>query len=177
MLDRDRAVVVVIDVQEGFRSYSCFEKVAAACGRLVAGARILGVPVMATEQYPQGLGATVAAVGLEADGGAAAPVAKTVFSACRADGFALPDGRDQILLCGIETHVCVAQTALDLLDGGHHVFLVEDAAGSRHKRDRRTALRRLAQEGCIPVSVESALLELCSAAGNPEFKAVQGIIK
>lgn len=177
MLDRNRAVVVVIDVQEGFRSYSCFEKVAAACGRLVAGARVLDVPVLATEQYPQGLGATADAVGLDAGGGAVVPVAKVAFSACRADGFELPAGRDQILLCGIEAHVCVAQTALDLLDGGHHVFLVEDAAGSRHKRDRRTALRRLAQEGCIPVTVEAALLELCRAAGSAEFKAVQGIIK
>lgn len=177
MLDRNRAAVLVIDVQERFGSYSCFERVAAACGRLVAGARMLGVPVLATEQYPQGLGHTAAAVGLDDGDPAVVPVSKTVFSALRADGFALPGGRDQVLLCGIETHVCVAQTALDLLDGGSHVFLVEDAIGSRHKRDRRTALRRLAQEGCAPVTVEAALLELCERAGTPEFKAVQGLIK
>lgn len=177
MLDRNRAVALVIDVQDGFGSYSCFEKVAAACGRLVAGVRILELPVLATEQYPQGLGATAAAVGLDQGDAPVVPLPKTVFSACRADGFALPDGRDQVLLCGIETHVCVAQTALDLLDQGRHVFLVEDAAGSRHKRDRRTALRRLAQEGCTPLTVEAALLELCEGAGTPEFKAVQGLIK
>ena len=85
LLERERAAVVVVDVQEGFRSYETFGAVAAACGRLVEGARILGVPVVATAQYPKGLGAVVPEVGLEDE----EPVEKTVFSAVRADGVAV----------------------------------------------------------------------------------------
>lgn len=168
----DRAALVVVDVQEGFRSYACFAPVAAACGRLVEGARILGVPIVATEQYPKGLKRTAPEVGLPAE---VTPVEKTVFSACRADGFDL-GGRDQVLLCGIEAHVCVAQTALDLLDRGVAVQVVADAVGSRHDADREIALHRLDRAGAVLTTVEAALLELCERAGTPEFKAVQKVI-
>jgi len=117
MIERDKAAVLVIDVQTGFGSYDTFDSVAAACGRLVGGAEVLGVPVLATEQYPRGLGPTADAVGLTAN---TKPVEKTVFSAVRAEGFDL-GGRTQVVIAGIETHVCVAQTALDLIDKGVEV--------------------------------------------------------
>jgi nicotinamidase-related amidase len=172
MFSRDRAALVVVDVQDGFRSYDTFEAVASACGRLVQGAGILGVPVIATEQYPKGLKHTAPEVGLPAD---VAPVEKTVFSACRAEGFDL-GGRDQVLVCGIEAHVCVAQTALDLLDRGVAVQVVTDAVGARHAGDREVGLHRLDRAGATLTTVEAALLELCERAGTPEFKAVQKVI-
>jgi nicotinamidase-related amidase len=173
LFDRRSAALVVVDVQDGFRSYESFDAVAAACGRLVEGAGILGVPVIATEQYPQGLQHTAPEVGLPAD--APAPVEKSVFSAVRAEGFNLA-GRNQVLICGIEAHVCVAQTALDLLDRGVAVQVVTDATGSRKPHDREVGLQRLDRAGAVLTTVEAALLELCERAGTPEFKAVQKVI-
>lgn len=172
MIARDRTALVVVDVQEGFRSYDTFEQVARQCGRLVEGAQILGVPIVATEQYPKGLKHTAPEVGLPAG---VTPVEKSVFSACRAEGFDL-GGRDQVLLCGIEAHVCVAQTALDLLERGVEVQIATDAVGSRHAHDREVGLHRLDRAGATLTTVEAALLELCERAGTPEFKAVQKVI-
>ena len=171
LLTRTRAALVVIDMQEGFRSYETFDGVAAACGRLVEGARILAVPTRATEQYPKGLGHTAPEIGL--NGMEAIP--KTVFSACRAEGFDL-DGRDQVLVCGIEAHVCVSQTVHDLLEDGREVHVAVDAVGSRHAIDREYGLRKMESSGAILTTVEAALLELCAEAGTPEFKAVQKVI-
>src|SRR3954465_11632496 len=167
LFDRRSAALVVVDVQDGFRSYDTFGDVAAACGRLVEGAGILGVPVLATEQYPKGLQHTAPEVGLP-DG--AQPVEKTVFSAVRADGFNLA-GRNQVLLCGIEAHVCVAQTALDLLDRGVAVQVVTDAVGSRHPHDREVALQRLDRAGATLTTVEAALLHARGRARTPQSHA------
>ncbi len=121
MLDRERAALVVVDVQEAFRpAVLDFDRVAANTAVLVQGAQAMGVPVVATEQYPQGLGATVPEVAEHLNG--AEPIDKTAFSAARAEGFDLA-GRDQVLLCGIETHVCVSQTASDLLGQGVEVHV------------------------------------------------------
>jgi nicotinamidase-related amidase len=172
VLDRSRAALVLIDVQDGFRAYASFDEVTRQCARLVEGAGILGVPIIATEQYPKGLRHTAPEVGLP---DAVAPVEKTVFSAARADGFDL-GGRDQVVLCGIEAHVCVMQTALDLLESGTEVHVVTDAVGSRHAHDREVGLHRLDRAGATLTTVEAALLELCERAGTPEFKAVQKVI-
>src|SRR4051794_36690558 len=172
MLAKDRTALVVVDVQEGFRSYEAFPEVARQCGRLVEGAGILGVPIVATEQYPRGLKHTAPEVGLPAD---LPRVEKTVFSAARAEGFDL-GARDQVVVCGIEAHVCVMQTALDLLDGGVEVHVVTDAVASRHAHDRDVGLHRMQCAGATLTTVETALLELCERAGTPEFKAVQKVI-
>jgi len=165
--------VVVVDVQEGFRSYETFDALAAACGRLVEGARILGVPVIATAQYPKGLGPIVPEVGLGDD---EQPVEKTVFSAVRADGFDL-GGRDQAVVCGIEAHICVSQTVHDLLSQGVEVHVARDAVGSRKPADLEVGLSKMERAGAVASSVETALFELCERAGTPEFKAVQRVIK
>ena len=171
LLERERAALVVVDLQEGFRPYAEFEQVAARAGVLVAGARILGVPLRATEQYPKGLGHTAAVVGIDGE----PVVEKTVFSAVRADGFDL-DGRDQAVVCGIEAHVCVSQTVHDLLDQGVEVHVPVDAVTSRHAVDKEVGLRKMERAGAVLSSVETALLELCGRAGTPEFKAVQKLI-
>lgn len=171
LLSRDRVALVVVDVQEGFRSYPSFEGVAAACAKLVQGARILGVPTLVSEQYPKGLGHTAPEVGLRDE----RPIEKTVFSAARADGFDL-GGAEQAIVCGIETHVCVSQTVHDLLEDGIEVHVPADAVGSRHQLDYERGLERLERAGAVVSTVEAALFELLERAGTPEFKEVQKLI-
>ena len=140
VLDRGRAALVVVDVQEAFRpAVLDFDSVTAGVAALVRGAQILGLPVVATEQYPKGLGATVPEVAEHLDG--IEPIAKVSFSAVAADGFDL-GGRDQALVCGIESHVCVSQTAHDLLDRGVEVHVARDAVSSRTKENRELGLHK-----------------------------------
>jgi nicotinamidase-related amidase len=171
LLNRDRTALVVVDVQEGFRPYESFAGVADACAKLVQAARILDVPRVVSEQYPKGLGHTAPEVGLEDE----LTIEKSVFSAARADGFDL-GGREQTVVCGIETHVCVSQTVHDLLERGIEVHVPADAVGSRHAIDYERGLERLERAGAIVTTVEAALFELLERAGTPEFKAVQKLI-
>jgi nicotinamidase-related amidase len=171
LLNRDRAALVVVDVQEAFRPYESFAGVAGACAKLVQAARILDLPTTVSEQYPKGLGHTAPEVGLEGQ----TPIEKSVFSAARADGFDLR-GRDQAIVCGIETHVCVSQTVHDLLGEGVEVHVPADAVGSRHGIDYERGLERLERAGAVVTTVEAALFELLERAGTPEFKAVQKLI-
>ena len=171
LLDRSRAALVVVDLQDGFSKYEEFEQVTQRAGTLVAGARILEVPRVFTEQYPKGLGHTAVSVGVEGE----PTIEKTVFSGARAEGFDL-GGRDQVVVCGIEAHVCVSQTVHDLLDQGLEVHIPVDAITSRHPVDKEVGLAKMERAGAIRSSVETALLELCERAGTPEFKAVQKLI-
>jgi nicotinamidase-related amidase len=173
-LDRERTALVVIDVQEAFaKAVEGFEDVAAQTAILVQGAKVLGLPVLVTEQYPRGLGDTVERVRDALEGAPRLP--KTVFSAVRADGFDLA-GRDQALVCGVETHVCVNQTAHDLLAGGVEVHVAVDAVGSRTAANRELGLRKMGESGAILTSVETALFELLGEAGTDEFKTIQKLV-
>jgi nicotinamidase-related amidase len=171
LLERDKVALVVVDVQEGFRSYASFDAVVQACSKLVQGARILQVPRLVSEQYPKGLGHTAPEVSLQDE----PRIEKTVFSAARAEGFDLA-GRTQAIVCGIETHVCVSQTVHDLLERGVEVHVPADAVGSRHELDYERGLERLECAGAVVSTVESVLFELLERAGTPEFKAVQRLI-
>jgi nicotinamidase-related amidase len=174
-LDPGRAALLVIDVQEAFRkAVPTFDQVARAAGILVRGADAVGIPVIVTEQYPKGLGATDAQVS-EALPDGVEPLEKLVFSAPAADGFDL-GGRDQALICGIETHVCVNQTALDLLARGVEVHVARDAVGSRFEENREIGLERMRRAGATVTSVETALFELVGRAGTEEFRAVQRLV-
>ncbi|HEU4703659.1 MAG TPA: isochorismatase family protein [Conexibacter sp.] len=174
VLQRPRTALVVIDVQEAFaKAVEGFDAVAAQTAILVQGAKTLGLPVLVTEQYPRGLGDTVAPV-REALGDVER-LPKTVFSAVRADGFDL-QGRDQALVCGIETHVCVNQTVHDLLGGGVEVHVAIDAVGSRTAANRELGLRKMEESGAILTSVETALFELLGEAGTDEFKTIQKLV-
>jgi nicotinamidase-related amidase len=171
LLVRRRATLIVVDVQEGFRSYDVFADVASACAKLLEGSRILDVPALVSEQYPKGLGHSAPELGLLNE----PTIEKTVFSAARADGFDLA-GREQAIVCGIEAHVCVSQTVHDLLDIGVEVHVPADAVGSRHPLDYERGLARMQSAGAVVTSVESVLFELLERAGTPEFKAVQQLI-
>ncbi len=172
LLSRQRTALIVVDVQEGFRAYDTFGEVARSCAKLIEAARILDVPRVVSEQYPKGLGHSVPELGLDGE----PVIEKTVFSAVRADGFSL-NGRDQVVVCGIECHVCVSQTAHDLLQRGIEVHIPADAVGSRNERDYRWGLERLDRAGAVVSTVESVLFELLGRAGTPEFKQVQALIK
>jgi nicotinamidase-related amidase len=175
-LDRGRAALAVIDVQEAFRPAVLeFDRVAANVATLVRGARLLGLPVLVTEQYPAGLGGTVPEVAEHLEG--VPRMGKLAFSALEADGFPTAlDVRDQVLLCGIETHVCVNQTVHDLLGGGVEVHVAIDAVGSRTAANRELGLRKMAESGAILTSVETALFELLGEAGSDEFKTIQKLV-
>jgi nicotinamidase-related amidase len=174
ILDRDRTALVVIDVQEAFaKAVERFADVARQTAILARGAHALGLPVLVTEQYPQGLGETVEEV--RGALGDVRRLPKAVFSAARAEGFDLA-GCDQALVCGVETHVCVSQTAHDLLAGGVEVHVAADAVSSRTAANRELGLRKMEKSGAIVTSVETALFELLGGAGSDEFKAIQKLV-
>jgi nicotinamidase-related amidase len=175
LLDRERAALIVVDVQEAFRPVVLdFERVADNVATLVRGARVLGVPVVVSEQYPKGLGRTVPELAEHLDG--VEPLEKVCFSVADADGFDL-DGRDQALVCGIESHVCVSQTAHGLLDRGLEVHVARDAVSSRSQENKELGLHKMEGSGVVLTSVETALFELLGAAGTDEFKQVQELVK
>ena len=174
-LDPERASLVVIDVQEAFRkALPTFDEVARASGVLVEGAAAVGIPIVVTEQYPKGLGSTVPEVADHLPAGVER-VDKVRFSAAEADGFDLGE-RDQALVCGIEAHVCVNQTVLDLLDEDVEVHVVADAVGSRTDANRELGLAKMERGGALLTSVEMALFELLGGSDAPAFKEVQALV-
>jgi nicotinamidase-related amidase len=175
-LDRGRAALVVVDVQEAFRkAIPDFDELTGAVATLVRGAAAMGVPIVVTEQYPQGLGRTVPEVAEHLPAGID-PIEKVCFSAAEAEGFDL-GGRDQAIVCGIETHVCVNQTVIDLLDGGVEVHLASDAVASRSDRNRDLGLKKAEAGGAVLSGVEMALFELLRGSDASEFKQVQELVK
>jgi len=176
LLDRDRSTLVVVDVQEAFaQAVAGFDALVAQVAILVQAARILDVPVVVTEQYPRGLGDTVAPLLEHLDG--VPRLSKTVFSAAQADGFALAPERDQVLVCGIEAHVCVNQTVCDLAASGRQVHVVADAVASRTAENRAIGLAKMERAGAVPTSTETAAFEWLRAAGGEAFKAIQGLVR
>ena len=144
--------------------------------RLIEGAGVLGVPVIATEQYPQGLGPTIE----ELDELIEKKASKTRFSGteCRELFDSLKDDDiRKILVCGIESHVCVLQTVLDLMGEGWQVHVAADAVSSRDPFDRETALRRMEATGATLCTTETALFEWCETASRPEFKAISALVR
>lgn len=181
-LDRKQAVLVIIDVQEKLMPViDGADTVIRNLERLVRGCHILGVPVILTEQYVKGLGPTVEPIrrALEETGGYA-PVEKSCFSAYGCDVFATRLAgldRSQVLVAGVETHVCVHQTVGDLLARDLSVSVIADAVSSRTSQNREIALRRFASDGAKLTSTEMALFELTVAAGTDEFRAISRLVK
>lgn len=176
---RSRSALVVVDIQERLLP-AIFEKerVAQNALRLTRGAGILGVPMFVTEQYRKGLGPTVPELAAAIAG--FAPVEKLTFSACGTPGVVEPlkaRGRTDVVLCGIEAHVCVCQTCLDLLAQDFRVFVVADAVSSRTAANWHFALDRMRGAGGILVSTEMVLFEWLERAGTEEFKQVVALVK
>lgn len=176
LLNAKGAALLLIDLQERLvPAISDGDLLVARAGRLAEAARLLDVPVLATEQYPQGLGPTVAPLA----GYPRQTLAKTTFSAADAPGFAglLPAGTREVVIAGCEAHVCVLQTALGLLGSRYRVILAADAAGSRDPADKAAAVERARQHGTEVVTTEMVLFEWLRDASHPRFREVQKLLR
>jgi nicotinamidase-related amidase len=179
-LDISKAALIVIDLQEMFRTAILdFDQIVARSIVMVRGAALLGVPILVTEQYPQKLGRTVAEILTHLPPETRA-LDKTCFSSCGASGFLeqlKARNVSQVILCGIEAHVCVNQTAHDLMAAGYQVHLLSDAISSRSAMNRQAGFDKMKQSGAIVSSVEMALFELMVDAKHERFKDVQKLVK
>jgi nicotinamidase-related amidase len=176
MLSVDRAVLLLIDLQQQLvPAIHDGEAVVARAVRLAEAARLLDVPVRATEQYPAGLGPTVAPLA----GFPQEVLSKTTFSAVDDPEFSslLPDGAGEIVIAGCEAHVCVLQTVLGLIGSGRRVFVAADAIGSRDPADRAAAIERARQHGAEIVTSEMVLFEWLRDSRHPMFREVQKLLK
>lgn len=177
----EESVLVIVDVQERLMAAMPGDVRAgliSRLGALIEAARRLDIPIIATEQYPKGLGHTVSEIaGSLPD---FSPLEKVTFSCCGAEAF-LPRlrklGRTKVLLTGCETHVCCYQTALDLIENGFIVHAVADALCSRTKLNWKTGLSSMERAGALPTTVEQALFDLLRTAGTENFKAISRLVK
>lgn len=181
LLDADNSVVVIVDIQQrlmqvmpsGVRS-----RILEQVSILLTAANVLSVPVIVTEQYPKGLGPTEFDITtmLAAD---VPVIEKTCFSCVQSDQFKQQleqIGRNKVILTGMESHICILQTALDLLGQGYQVYVLEDAVSSRSKANQYNALQRMRSSGVVITNVESALFEWLGDAKHPEFKTLAKLI-
>lgn len=180
ILDREKTALVVVDMQEAFRAaVSDFPLIASRISIAVRGFQALRLPIIITEQYPKGLGGTAEEIlfSLPPD---FEIFEKTAFSSCGAASFKeklREFGAGQIVLCGLETHVCVNQTAHDLLNEGFEVHLLTDAVASRFEHDKEAGLRKMLDSGVTPSTVEMSLFELLRDSKHEQFKEIQELIK
>lgn len=179
-LESNKTALVVVDLQEAFRSpINDFAQIAARASIIVRGFQVLNLPIIVTEQYPKGLGRTTEEIlfSLPPD---FEVVEKTAFSSCGSTAFIeklKATGASQVVLCGLETHVCINQTAHDLLNENYQVHLLHDCVGSRFTHDKEIALKKMQSSGVIPSSIEMALFELMRDTKHEQFKAIQELIK
>lgn len=179
-LTRDDTTLLVVDVQARLMpQIHESERVNAQCVKLIEGAKVLGIPIVWTEQYKKGLGDSTAEI-IAAVGDAARPMEKLEFG-CLDNAAVLEAvkalGRPNLVLCGIEAHICVTQTALRGLEEGLNIVVAEDAVSSRRERDAEIGIARMRKAGAVPANVEMLLMEWLGAAGTPEFKQILPIIK
>jgi nicotinamidase-related amidase len=180
MLTTENTALLVIDVQGKLAEIMYEkEKLFAGLERIIKGAKVLGLPLLWTEQVPEKLGVTTPAIaGLMQD--VAHPITKTTFSCCAAEPFVTQLetlDRPNILIAGIETHVCVYQTARDLHTQGYQVHLVTDAVSSRTPENRDLGIAQIERIGAMLTSTEMALFELLHVAVGDQFKAISRIVK
>ena len=181
LMNPDDTALLIIDVQE--KLLPLIDQHQALTGniqQLLAAAKILNVPVACTEQYPKGLGPTIEPLADALDQLDTSQRAEKIMFSCRECESIFQtlssQGIHKLLLCGIESHVCVAQTALDMLASGFDVFVCVDAIGSRNAVDHRIAIRRLESAGCTLTTTEAAMFEWCVKAGSEQFKAISKLV-
>jgi nicotinamidase-related amidase len=180
VLDRASALLVIVDLQQKLLpAIHDHEDLCRRAALLVRGIRLLGLPILVTEQYPQGLGTSDTLV-QESLGDAYRPITKASMSAWDEPSFRQAFTtlrRHQVLLCGIEAHVCVYQTARDLLSRGQDVYLLADCVGSRRETDCRIGIQEMAARGCRLTTHEMAVFEMLRTSGTQEFKDWVQIIR
>ncbi|SFJ76331.1 isochorismatase family protein [Methylophaga sulfidovorans] len=177
----EKGVLMVVDIQDRLLSAMPQEQqqqIQKTMQTLLAAADALALPVLVTEQYPKGLGHTVAGI-QEALPANTPTFEKTHFSAWQVDAIAdalKQSGYQQVFLSGMETHICVLQTALDLLKQGFEVFVIEEAVCSRDNKNYLNALTRLREAGAVITNIESLLFECIGDARHPQFKTISKLI-
>lgn len=175
MLDQNNSLVLIVDMQEKLLKAVYNQGVVGVASKLAQSAKILEIPIIITEQYPQGLGATVDEVLKDID---AFYFEKTSFSAYDEIKDALEEmGRKQVILCGIEAHVCVHQTAAELVKKGYEVHVLKDGVASRKEFEFEQGISLMEKNGAIITCLEIALFELLKSAKHESFKAIQALIK
>ena len=183
LLTRDKSQLLIVDVQDRLLdAMSAKSRLVQRCVRLVQAAKALDIPITVSEQYPQGLGATIESIRWALPNSASI-MSKVEFSCVKNEPLRdrlhelRRQGRQQVVIAGIEAHVCVMQTTIDLENYGFDAFVVADAVSSRSKTSKRFALARLAKAGADIVDSEMVLFEWLGRAGTPEFKELQALVK
>ena len=183
-LKTEDCILVVIDFQDRLLPHMHnTEELVDKSVRLIKGIRLLDVPMLVTQQYTKGLGYTDSRISeaLGAESPESLPfIEKNSFSACDCSGFKEKldaAGRSNVLICGIEAHVCVTQTVVDLKSAGYNPVPVSDCISSRSSVDYESALRRWQYEGALPSCFETVLFELCRYSTNPVFKEISALVK
>jgi nicotinamidase-related amidase len=177
-LKRDQAALLVVDIQERLSAAmerDALDRMLNRTNAAIEGMKALELPIIVTEQYPKGLGPTHSLVKMRL--GNYSAVEKLEFSACVPDVATRLGDRKQVLLIGMETHVCVFQTVRDLAEKGFTPFLCADAVMSRNPEDRRVGLEMCREAGAHIVTVEAALFDLLGCAGTPDFKKVSAAVR
>ena len=182
ILRREDTLLVVIDMQEPFlRGIHDRERLVQNVRLLIEAAAVLQVPVIPTVQYAERMGGVVPEITQAfRDFTACRPVDKMCFSCTGAAGFLdgiTASGRRQLLLCGVETHICVSQTALDLASQGYQVHVAADAVSARSLEKHKLGMERMRDSAVLPCAAEAAVYELLREAGTPEFKAILTLVK
>ncbi|MEI7491043.1 MAG: hydrolase [Bacteroidota bacterium] len=176
---RDRSCLLVIDFQERiFPFIHENEKLLKNVPVLIQGLKIMELPVIVTEQYTKGLGVTVQPIADVLDG--IQMIEKSTFSCCDEPRFNLElatSGKENVIIAGIEAHVCVLQTVIDLVSQGYQAVVVEDCISSRKPNDKARAIERMKNEGAIITTYESILFELLRSSGGESFKAISKLVK
>ncbi|MGE5795540.1 MAG: hydrolase [Ignavibacteria bacterium] len=179
LLNRDSSALLLIDIQEKIlNAMSYKDQVVENSLKLIKGFKILNIPIFYTEQYPKGLGSTAASLLKEVEG--LSPIQKMSFSCYGAEGFItrLKDNNvTQVVVAGIESHVCVQQSVLDLLANDFQVNVAADSCSSRKETDYKFALDRMRHHGAEITTAEAILFELLNIPGTDEFKQISEIIK
>lgn len=173
------SVLVIVDIQERLAPVMKRRQlVTANCLHLIEAARLLSIPMLVTEQYPKGLGPTIKEIRDAVP--SYEPIVKMTFDCCGEETFpnaVKQSGKKTIILAGMETHVCVLQTCVSLLNDGYNVHMVEDAVCSRTDENRSTGLEMMRDAGAVVTCTEAALFQLLKVAGTEEFKAIAKRIK
>ncbi|MEO2002301.1 MAG: isochorismatase family protein [Pirellulales bacterium] len=176
-LTPSQSTLCVIDVQDKIiPTIPTGQQVITECCRLVEAANLFKIQILCTEQYPKGLGQTVEPITAKLKN--QNPIEKLSFSCCGTPTFLdqISPDVETLIVCGIETHICIAQTALDVLQAGFRVCIAVDAVGSYREQDHTVALRRLEGAGAVLSTTEAILFELCGTADNPDFKRMQQLV-
>ncbi len=178
---RENTQAIIVDVQQAFAPHIYkMDELTTKIAILVQGLQVLGLPVMLNEQYPKGLGATVTGISEVLNDDNKRVFEKSEFSVCDSApswNHLAKQNRNNVIVCGIEAHICVQQTVLDLLDNGMQPVLIADAVSSRSTYDRDLAINRMRHAGAVVTSVEGILFEMCRSSKDPAFKVISNLVK